>query len=100
MERPEEVEKQRPTSLFASPAAMGDPSVLVTEESHDASQEAKGMAMEAMSQASVFIKMKEPAAAIRDAKAAPEIDPDSAKGTRLMGWLMLCSASGRKLLVT
>jgi hypothetical protein len=32
---------------------MGDPSVEVTEESRDASQEAKGMAMEAMSEGSL-----------------------------------------------
>jgi suppressor of tumorigenicity protein 13 len=82
------------------PQKMGDPSVEVTEENRDASQEAKGKAMEAMSEgkldeaiehltsaivlnplsaimygtrASVFIKMKKPAAAIRDANAALEV---------------------------
>ncbi|KAK8461212.1 hypothetical protein SEVIR_1G000400v4 [Setaria viridis] len=41
--------------------------------------------------ASVFIKMKKPAAAIRDANAALEINPDSAKGykTRGMAYAML-----------
>ncbi|KAF8676738.1 hypothetical protein HU200_046853 [Digitaria exilis] len=101
-----------------TPQKMGDPSVEVTEENRDASQEAKGKAMEAMSEgnlsdaiehltnaivlnplsaimygtrASVFIKMKKPAAAIRDANAALEINPDSAKGykTRGMAYAML-----------
>ncbi|KAK8461210.1 hypothetical protein SEVIR_1G000400v4 [Setaria viridis] len=100
------------------PQKMGDPSIEVTEENRDASQEAKGKAMEAMSEgklddaiehltnaivlnplsaimygtrASVFIKMKKPAAAIRDANAALEINPDSAKGykTRGMAYAML-----------
>ncbi|CAM0948383.1 unnamed protein product [Alopecurus aequalis] len=95
-----------------TPQKMGDPSVEVTEESRDASQEAKGMAMEAMSEgkleeavehltkaillnptsaimygtrASVLIKMKKPVAAIRDANAALEINPDSAKGYKTRG---------------
>ncbi|KAM0825182.1 hypothetical protein ACQ4PT_069753 [Festuca glaucescens] len=95
-----------------TPQKMGDPSVEVTEDSRDASQEAKGLAMEAMSEgkleeavehltkaillnptsaimygtrASVFIKMKKPAAAIRDANAALEINPDSAKGYKTRG---------------
>ncbi|KAG8076387.1 hypothetical protein GUJ93_ZPchr0006g45114 [Zizania palustris] len=101
-----------------SPQKMGDSSIAVTEENRDASQEAKGQAMEAMSEgkleeavehltkaillnplsaimygtrASVFIKMKKPAAAIRDANAALEINPDSAKGykTRGMAYAML-----------
>ncbi|AQK61338.1 FAM10 family protein [Zea mays] len=82
------------------PQKMGNPSVEVTEENRDASQEAKGKAMEAISEgkledaiehltnaivlnplsaimygtrASVFIKMKKPAAAIRDANAALEV---------------------------
>nr|CAB3448466.1 unnamed protein product [Digitaria exilis] len=86
-----------------TPQKMGDPSVEVTEENRDASQEAKGKAMEAMSEgnlsdaiehltnaivlnplsaimygtrASVFIKMKKPAAAIRDANAALEVEPN------------------------
>ncbi|PWZ25645.1 FAM10 family protein [Zea mays] len=101
------------------PQKMGNPSVEVTEENRDASQEAKGKAMEAISEgkledaiehltnaivlnplsaimygtrASVFIKMKKPAAAIRDANAALEvINPDSAKGykTRGMAYAML-----------
>ncbi|VAI52378.1 unnamed protein product [Triticum turgidum subsp. durum] len=117
-----------------APQKMGDSSVEVTEESRDASQEAKGQAMEAMSEgkleeavehltkaillnptsaimygtrgindvtathaffplfavqkhslSSVFIKMKKPAAAIRDANAALEINPDSAKGYKTRG---------------
>uniref|UniRef100_A0A0E0MDH7 STI1 domain-containing protein n=1 Tax=Oryza punctata TaxID=4537 RepID=A0A0E0MDH7_ORYPU len=100
------------------PQKMGDPSIDVTEENRDASQEAKSKAMEAMSEgkleeaidhltkaillnplsaimygtrASVFIKMKKPVAAIRDANAALEINPDSAKGykTRGMAYAML-----------
>ncbi|KAL7261500.1 hypothetical protein ACSBR1_000025 [Camellia fascicularis] len=41
--------------------------------------------------ASVYIKMKKPNAAIRDANAALEINPDSAKGykSRGMAWAML-----------
>ena len=82
------------------PQKMGDPSVEVTEESRDASQESKAEAMEAISEgkledaiehltkavllnpksaimyatrASVYIKMKKPNAAIRDATAALEV---------------------------
>ncbi|XP_050267141.1 FAM10 family protein At4g22670 [Quercus robur] len=91
---------------------MGDPSIEVTEESRDASQLAKAKAMEAISEgkleeaienlteaillnptsaimygtrASVYIKMKKPNAAIRDANAALEINPDSAKGYKSRG---------------
>ncbi|KAK2979685.1 hypothetical protein RJ640_027265 [Escallonia rubra] len=108
------------------PQKMGDPSVEVTEECRDASQEAKGKAMEALSEgnleeaidqltqaislnptsaimygnrgaawfelqsatthdSSVYIKMKKPNAAIRDANAALEINPDSAKGYKTRG---------------
>ncbi|KAG6525740.1 hypothetical protein ZIOFF_015707 [Zingiber officinale] len=82
------------------PQKMGDPSLEVTDENRDASQEAKAKAMEAISEgrldeaiehlteaillnptsaimyatrASVFIKMKKPNAAIRDATAALEV---------------------------
>ncbi|XP_048538599.1 FAM10 family protein At4g22670-like [Triticum urartu] len=95
-----------------APQKMGDPSFEVTEESRDASQKEKGMATEAISEgklqeavehltkaillnptsammyatrASVFIKMKKPAAAIRDANAALQINPDSAKGYKTRG---------------
>ncbi|KAK4400346.1 FAM10 family protein [Sesamum angolense] len=67
------------------PQKMGDPSVEVSEENRDASQEAKIQAMEALSEASVYIKMKKPNAAIRDATAALEINPDSAKGYKSRG---------------
>ncbi|GFZ01198.1 HSP70-interacting protein 1 [Actinidia rufa] len=94
------------------PQKMGDPSVEVTEENRDASQEAKVQAMEAISEgkleeaiehltqaillnstsaimyatrASVYIKMKKPNAATRDANAALEINPDSAKGYKSRG---------------
>ncbi|KAK4843675.1 hypothetical protein QYF36_011359 [Acer negundo] len=94
------------------PQKMGDSSVEVTEESRDKSQEAKAKAMEAISEgkleesiehltdaillnpisaimygtrASVYIKMKKPNAAIRDASAALEINPDSAKGYKSRG---------------
>uniref|UniRef100_A0A6N2KT49 STI1 domain-containing protein n=1 Tax=Salix viminalis TaxID=40686 RepID=A0A6N2KT49_SALVM len=94
------------------PQKMGDPTVEVTEECRDASQEAKAKAMEALSQdkfeeaiehlteaislnptsaimyatrATVYIKMKKPNAAIRDANAALEINPDSAKGYKSRG---------------
>ncbi|XP_043716934.1 FAM10 family protein At4g22670-like isoform X2 [Telopea speciosissima] len=93
------------------PQKMGDPSVEVTDENRDASQAAKAQSMEAISEgklqeaveylteaillnpsaimyatrASVFIKMKKPNAAIRDANAALEINPDSAKGCKTRG---------------
>ncbi|KAJ1694898.1 hypothetical protein LUZ63_011596 [Rhynchospora breviuscula] len=94
------------------PQKMGDSTVEVTEENRDASQEAKGKAMEAISEgnfdeaiehlttaitlnptsaimyatrATVYIKMKKPNAAIRDATAALEINPDSAKGYKSRG---------------
>ncbi|XP_072986472.1 FAM10 family protein At4g22670 [Typha latifolia] len=94
------------------PQKMGDPSIEVTEENRDASQESKAKAVEAISEgnldeaiehlteaillnptsaimygtrASVYIKMKKPNAAIRDASAALEINPDSAKGYKSRG---------------
>ncbi|KAM1050554.1 hypothetical protein ACFX13_033016 [Malus domestica] len=94
------------------PQKMGDASVEVTDENRDAAQAAKSKAMEAISEgnleeavehlteaillnptsaimygtrASVYIKMKKPSAAIRDASAALEINPDSAKGYKSRG---------------
>ncbi|CAN6460930.1 unnamed protein product [Victoria cruziana] len=94
------------------PQKMGDPSVEVTEESRDESQMSKAKAMEAISEgnleeaidhltnaivcnptsaimyatrATVYIKMRKPNAAIRDANAALEINPDSAKGYKSRG---------------
>ncbi|PHT26178.1 TPR repeat-containing thioredoxin TDX [Capsicum baccatum] len=96
------------------PQQMRDPSVEVTEESRDASQAAKSQAMEAISEvdckleeaselltkavllnpisaiicvltATVCIKMKKPNAAIQDANAALEINPDLAKGYKSRG---------------
>ncbi|GMN46030.1 hypothetical protein TIFTF001_015222 [Ficus carica] len=94
------------------PQKMGDPSVEVTEEKRDAAQEAKSKAIDAMSEgkldeainhiteaitlnpisaifyatrASIFVKLKKPNAAIRDANAALEINPDSAKGYKIRG---------------
>ncbi|XP_022856424.1 FAM10 family protein At4g22670-like [Olea europaea var. sylvestris] len=82
------------------PQKMGDPSIEVTEENRDASQEAKIQAMEAISEgkleeaiehltkaillnptsaimygtrATVYIKMRKPNAAVRDANAALEV---------------------------
>ncbi|KAK4795940.1 hypothetical protein SAY86_028266 [Trapa natans] len=94
------------------PQKMGDPSAEVTEENRDASQAEKALAMEALSEgnlekatkhlteaitlnptsaimyatrASVYIKMKKPYAAIRDANAALKINPDFAKGYKSRG---------------
>ncbi|KAG8486696.1 hypothetical protein CXB51_020161 [Gossypium anomalum] len=94
------------------PQKMGDPSVEVTDDNRDASHSAKAKAMDAISEgkfeeaienltqaillnptsaimygtrASVYIKMKKPNAAIRDANAALEINPDSAKGYKSRG---------------
>ncbi|XP_077236060.1 tetraticopeptide domain-containing thioredoxin [Tasmannia lanceolata] len=94
------------------PQKMGDPSVEVTEESRDAAQMSKAKAMDAISEgkldeaiehltvaivfnstsaipyanrASVFVKMNKPNAAIRDADAAIQINPDSAKGYKARG---------------
>ncbi|KAF6169207.1 hypothetical protein GIB67_013637 [Kingdonia uniflora] len=53
---------------------MGDPSIEVTDESRDESQMAKSLAMEALAEASAYIKMKILNAAIRDANAALEDD--------------------------
>ncbi|KAH0901939.1 hypothetical protein HID58_041442 [Brassica napus] len=85
---------------------MGDASVEVTDENREAAQEAKGKAMEALSEgnfdeaiehltqaitlnpasaimygnrASVYIKLKKPNAAIRDAYAALEVEPNAHK---------------------
>uniref|UniRef100_A0A803L6G6 STI1 domain-containing protein n=1 Tax=Chenopodium quinoa TaxID=63459 RepID=A0A803L6G6_CHEQI len=93
------------------PQKMGDSSVEVTDENREAAQEEKMKAMEAISEgkpeeaiehltsaivlnpsaimyatrASVYVKMKKPNAAIRDANAALEINPDSAKGHKARG---------------
>ncbi|XP_068471455.1 TPR repeat-containing thioredoxin TDX isoform X1 [Phaseolus vulgaris] len=94
------------------PQKMGDPSVEVTEEQMDAAQLAKSKAVDAISQgnldealeqlteaimlnpqsailyatrASVFVKLKKPNAAIRDADTALKINPDSAKGYKIRG---------------
>ncbi|XP_073140681.1 TPR repeat-containing thioredoxin TDX isoform X2 [Henckelia pumila] len=91
---------------------MGDPSVEVTEENQEAAQASKAKAMEAISEgnldgainhlteaivlnpksailyanrASVFVNLKKPNAAIRDADAALLIYPDSAKGYKARG---------------
>lgn len=94
------------------PQKMGDASVEVTDEKRDEAQIAKSKAVEAMAdgdldeavnhlteaiecnptsaiiyatRASVFVKMKKPNAAIRDANAAIKINPDSAKGYKWRG---------------
>ncbi|XP_047956722.1 TPR repeat-containing thioredoxin TDX [Salvia hispanica] len=94
------------------PQKMGDPSVEVTEENQEAAQLSKAKAMEAIAdgklseaidylteaimlnpnsailygnRASIFIKLKKPNAAIRDADAALQINPDSAKGYKARG---------------
>ncbi|KAJ9162632.1 hypothetical protein P3X46_022391 [Hevea brasiliensis] len=91
---------------------MGNPAIEVTEEKQDAAQTEKVKAMEAISEgklgdaivhlteaitlnptsailyatrASVFVKLKKPNAAICDANAALEINPDSAKGYKVRG---------------
>ncbi|KAK9091488.1 hypothetical protein Sjap_024665 [Stephania japonica] len=94
------------------PQKMGDPAVEITEENQEAAQMAKAKAMDAISEgklnesiehlteaillnpssailyanrAGVFVKMKKPNAAIRDADAAHKINPDSAKGYKFRG---------------
>ncbi|EOY21388.1 hypothetical protein QUC31_007295 [Theobroma cacao] len=94
------------------PQMMGDPSVEVTEDMRDAAQSEKLKASDAISEgkldeavnylteaimlnptyailyatrASVFIKLSKPNAAILDADAALEINPDSAKGYKVRG---------------
>eukprot|EP00250_Pteridium_aquilinum_P004891 c15072_g1_i1 orf=276-1421(+) len=95
-----------------APQQMGDETLEVTEEMRDNAQVAKGKAMEAMAEgdfdtavscfteailsnpssailyanrAGVYVKMKKPNAAIRDADAAIKINPDSAKGYKWRG---------------
>ncbi|KAL3002429.1 hypothetical protein AAZX31_08G054100 [Glycine max] len=67
------------------PQKMGDPSAEITEEQRDAAQLAKSKAVDAMSQASIYMKLKKPNAAIRDADTALKINPDSAKGYKIRG---------------
>ncbi|XP_027340366.1 TPR repeat-containing thioredoxin TDX [Abrus precatorius] len=94
------------------PQKMGDLSAEVTDEQRDAAQIAKSKAVDAISQgmldkaldqlteaillnphsailyatrASVFMKLKKPNAAIRDADTAVKINPDSAKGFKIRG---------------
>lgn len=91
---------------------MGDPSREVTEENQDAAQILKGKAMDAISEGNlneaidhlteaillnpissilysmrgnIFIKLKKPNAAICDANAALQINPDLAKGYKVRG---------------
>jgi suppressor of tumorigenicity protein 13 len=91
---------------------MGDRSIEVTEEKMDAAQISKSKAMDAISEgnlneaidqltdaimlnpssailyatrASVFVKLNKPNAAVRDADAALQINPDSAKGHKIRG---------------
>lgn len=94
------------------PQKMGDPSVEVSEEMRDKAQQYKKKGIDALSEgklneaiehltegillnptsailyatrAGVFMKMKKPNAAIRDADAALQINPDSAKGYKSRG---------------
>ncbi|XP_050216717.1 TPR repeat-containing thioredoxin TDX [Mercurialis annua] len=94
------------------PQKMGNPVTEVSEEMQDAARMEKLKAMDAISEgklgeaidyltesimlnptsailyatrASVFIKLKKPNAAIHDANAALEINPDSAKGYKIRG---------------
>uniref|UniRef100_A0ACD5Y244 Uncharacterized protein n=1 Tax=Avena sativa TaxID=4498 RepID=A0ACD5Y244_AVESA len=94
------------------PQKMGDPSVEVSEEKRDKAQLYKKKGVDALSEgklheaiehltegillnptsailyatrAGVFMKMKKPNAAIRDADAALQINPDSAKGYKSRG---------------
>ncbi|XP_076953229.1 TPR repeat-containing thioredoxin TDX-like [Bidens hawaiensis] len=94
------------------PQKMGDPSIEVTDENRDLAQNLKSKAIEAISEgnldeaidhlteaialnpssailyatrASVFVKLKKPNAAIRDADAALKINADSAKGYKMRG---------------
>ncbi|KAK6148230.1 hypothetical protein DH2020_019142 [Rehmannia glutinosa] len=70
---------------YDPPEEIGDPSVDVTEENQEASQESKSRAMDAILEASIFVKLKKPNAAIRDADAALQINPDLAKGYKARG---------------
>ncbi|CAJ2675888.1 unnamed protein product [Trifolium pratense] len=94
------------------PQKMGNPSAQVTDDNRDDAQVAKSKALLALSQgmldqaldllteaillnphsailyatrASIFIKLKKPNAAIRDADTALKINPDSAKGYKIRG---------------
>ncbi|KAA8542848.1 hypothetical protein F0562_024000 [Nyssa sinensis] len=94
------------------PQKMGDPSIEVTEENWDAAQTLKSKAMDAIcegklneavdhlteaillnpssailyaTRASIFVKLKRPNAASRDADDALQINPDSAKGFKMRG---------------
>lgn len=94
------------------PQKMGDPSIEVTDKNRDAAQTLKSKAMDSFhegslneainylteaimlnpssailyaTRASVFVKLKKPNAAIRDADAALQINPDSANGYKIRG---------------
>ncbi|XP_055827284.1 TPR repeat-containing thioredoxin TDX [Solanum dulcamara] len=94
------------------PQQMGDSTSEVTDENRDAAQMSKAKALDAISEgklneainhlteaillnpnsailyatrANVFIKLKKPNAAIRDADAALKANPDSAKGYKVRG---------------
>ncbi|PNY10560.1 TPR repeat-containing thioredoxin TDX-like protein [Trifolium pratense] len=83
------------------PQKMGNPSAQVTDDNRDDAQVAKSKALLALSQgnqsiylsflltfyyySSIFIKLKKPNAAIRDADTALKINPDSAKGYKIRG---------------
>ncbi|XP_074334137.1 TPR repeat-containing thioredoxin TDX [Apium graveolens] len=94
------------------PQKMGDASIEVTEENLDAAQALKAKAMDALekgtlneaidylteaitlnprsailyaTRASIFVRIEKPNAAIRDANAALQVNPDSAKGHKIRG---------------
>ncbi|PIN25528.1 Thioredoxin [Handroanthus impetiginosus] len=85
----------------APPKVMGDPSVELTEQDEEAAQVSKSKAMDALfedaiilnpksavlcaSRASIFVKLKKPNAAIRDADVSLLMKPDSAKGYQVHG---------------
>ncbi|KAL6583699.1 hypothetical protein OROMI_002988 [Orobanche minor] len=95
-----------------TPQLMGDSSIEVTEEKQEAAQLSKAKAMDLIAdgmfdeaiyhlseaitlnpksailyanRASVYVKLKKPNAAVRDADAALQINPDSAKGYKARG---------------
>ncbi|KAD0903829.1 hypothetical protein E3N88_43565 [Mikania micrantha] len=67
------------------PQKMGDFSIEVNDESRDLAQNLKSKAIEAISEGIVYVKLKKPNAAIRDADAALQINADSAKGYKMRG---------------
>ncbi|KAK4479399.1 hypothetical protein RD792_014912 [Penstemon davidsonii] len=64
---------------------MGYPTVEVSEENQEAAEVLKSYALNAICEATCYVKLKKPNAAIRDVDVALQINPDLARGYKARG---------------